>query len=147
MAQAAKPSRHRASIVDPALVARAEAALDRLSVHFSPWMTEEVGLLTAARTRVQDEGFNPDTGAGLNNQAHEVKGLAATFGFPVVTHIAGSLCKLIEDPDTRLRAPLFLVDAHIDAIAAALRADIRDLDHPTSLALIGELQARVSETV
>ena len=147
MGQAAEPSRLRAPFVDPALVARAEAALDRLSTHFTPWMHEEVGLLTAAHVRVQDEGFNRDTGEGLNNQAHEVKGLASTFGFPVVTHIAGSLCKLIEDPDTRLRAPLFLVDAHIAAIAAALRAGIRDLDHPTSRALIGELQARVRETL
>ena len=129
------------------MLARAEAALDRLSVYFGPWMNEELDLLAAARARVRDEGLNTDTGERLNIQAHEVKGLAATFGYPVVTHIAGSLCKLIEDPDTRLRAPMFLVDAHIDAIVAALRADIRDLDHPTSLALIGELQARVRETI
>jgi len=141
------PPRRRAVNVDPAMVARAEAALDRLSVYFGPWMNEEVSLLTAARARVHDEGLNPDTGEHLNIQAHEVKSLAATFGFPIVTHIAGSLCKLIEDPDTRLRAPLFLVDAHIDAIGAALRAGIRELDHPTSVALIHELQARVREAI
>ena len=141
------PPRRRAVNVDPAMVARAEAALDRLSVYFGPWMNEEVSLLTAARARVHDEGLNPDTGEHLNIQAHEVKSLAATFGFPIVTHIAGSLCKLIEDPDTRLRAPLFLVDAHIDAIGAALRAGIRERDHPTSVALILELLARVREAI
>jgi hypothetical protein len=147
LGQVATPAPRRAPNVDPALVARAEAALDRLSVHFGPWMNEEIGLLTTARARVHTEGLNPETGEHLSIQAHEVKGLAATFGFPVVTHIAGSLCKLIEDPDTRLRAPMFLVDAHIDAIAAALRAGIRDINHPTSLALIGELQARVREAI
>jgi hypothetical protein len=147
LGQATVSQRRRAVSVDPALVARAEAALDRLSVHFGPWMNEELGLLYAARARVHTEGLNPDTGEHLSLQVHEVKGLASTFGFPIVTHIAGSLCKLVEDPDTRLGAPMFLVDAHIDAIAAALRGNIRDLDHPISIALINELQARVREVI
>ena len=134
-------SRRRAPNLVPALIARAEAALDRLSVHFSAWMAEEMGLLDSARQSARQQGLNPDTGERLNFHAHEVKGLASTFGFPVVTHIAGSLCKLIEDPDTRLTAPLFLVDAHIDAIAAALRAGIQELDHPTSVALVHEVWA------
>ena len=128
------------------MVARAEAALAQLSVCFGSWMHEEIGLLDAARARVHNEGLNGESGDSLNIQAHEVKGLAATFGYPLVTlvtHIAGSLCKLIEDPATRKGAPMFLVDAHIDAMTAALRDNVRELDHPVSRALIHELQTQV----
>ena len=145
MGQATVSQRRRAVSVDPALVARAEAALDRLSVHFGPWMNEELGLLYAARARVHTEGLNPDTGEHLSLQVHEVKGLASTFGFPIVTHIAGSLCKLVEDPDTRLGAPMFLVDAHIDAVKAAVKGGIQTDSDPVGHALVTELEQRVKE--
>jgi hypothetical protein len=60
-----------------------------------------------------------------------------------VTRIAGSLCKLIDDPAKRTEAPLFLVDAHIDAIKAAVKGGIQTDSHPTGSALVQELEQRV----
>ena len=56
---------------------------------------------------------------------------------------AKKLCRLIDDPATRLSAPLFLLDAHIDGVKAAVKSDIRDVEHPVGKALVEELERRV----
>jgi hypothetical protein len=130
--------------LDPDLVARAEAALDRLSNNFGPWLAEEVRRLAGARANIHASGYNAETAAALNIRIHEIKSLAATYGFPLVTQIAQSLCRLVENEDTRLEAPLYLVDAHIDAIKAAVRSGVRSDDDATGRALLDALdqQAR-----
>jgi hypothetical protein len=64
---------------------------------------------------------------------------------PLITQIADPLCRLIEDEKTRLAAPLFLVDAHIDAIAVAVRDRVRSDDDPIGRALVSALDERVRE--
>jgi hypothetical protein len=129
--------------VTPALLGRAEAALDRLSEHFAGWLAEEVLHLAAVRAAVRIHGFNAETAASLNIRVHELKSLGATLGYPLVTQIAESLCRLIEDEETRLSAPLFLIDAHIDAIAAAIHDGVRTDAHPIGRALVTALHDEV----
>lgn len=133
--------------VDPALVARADAALDRLSHNFDAWLSEEVLYLAAVRAWIRVVGFNAQTAADLNLRTHELKGLAATYGFPLITQIAASLCRLIEDEDTRLSAPIRLIDAHIDAISAAARDGVRSDRDPIGRALIVALDDCVREVL
>ncbi len=75
-------------------------------------------------------------------RAHDLKGLGATYEFPLVTRIAASLCRLIDDPKTRAAAPMGLVDAHIDAIKAVVRDDIKSDDHPMGRAIAVELETK-----
>jgi hypothetical protein len=131
--------------IDPAALAKAEAALKGLSNNFAQWMQDELTKLDAARERIRADGYTAETAEGLYFRAHDLKGLGATYGYPVVTTIAGSLCRLIDDPATRMRAPLFLLDAHIDAVKAAVRGEIRENDHPVAQALVQELDSRVRE--
>ena len=131
--------------IDPAALAKAEAALKGLSDNFGQWMEDELTKLAAARERVRNEGYNAETAENLYFRAHDLKGLGATYGFPLVTRIAGSLCRLIDDPTTRLRAPAVLIDAHIDGINAAVRGKICDVDHPVGKTLVEELERRVRE--
>jgi hypothetical protein len=131
--------------IDPAALAKAEAALKGLADNFGQWMQDELTKLDAARERIRGEGYTTETAENLYFRAHDLKGLGATYGYPVVTGIAGSLCRLIDDPATRMRAPVFLLDAHIDAIKAAVRGNIRENEHPVAQALIKELDDRVRE--
>ena len=133
--------------IDQAAIAKAEAALKSLSGNFAEWLNDEVAKLEAARQRVRNEGLTPDASESLYLRAHDLKGLGATYEYPLVTRIAGSLCKLIDDPDKRASAPMLLVDAHIDAIRAAVRDDIKTDEHPVGRALADELEARVAEAL
>ena len=87
--------------------------------------------------------MTPATVESLYLRAHDLKGLGTTYGFPLITRIAASLCALTEDAEKRTRAPMVLVDAHIDAIRAAVRDDIRDAAHPVGKLLAEELERRV----
>lgn len=131
--------------IDPAAIARAEAALKSLSGNFAAWLNDEVAKLEAARQRVRSEGLTPEASEGLYLRAHDLKGLGATYEYPLVTRIAGSLCKLIDDPAKRAEAPLFLVDAHIDAIKAAVKGAIQTDTNPTGRVLVQELEQRVKD--
>lgn len=133
----------RFGALNPGAVAKAEAALKSLSGQFAQWLQDEIGKLEAARAAIRAEGFNAETGARLYTHAHDLKGLGGTYGFPIVTRLCGSLCKLIEDPAQRPAVPLALVDAHIDAVKAAVRDNITDATHPVGKIICEELESKV----
>lgn len=130
--------------IDAAAVARAEAALKDLSSQFGQWLNDEVTKLEAARSEIRMVGVMPQTMEQLYMRAHDLKGLGATYEYPLVTRIAASLCKLI-DGDVRMKAPLFLIDAHIDAIKAVVRDGIQTDEHPTGRVLAMELERKTQE--
>ena len=130
--------------IDAAAVARAEAALKDLSSQFGQWLNDEVSKLEAARTEIRVVGVMPQTMEQLYMRAHDLKGLGATYQYPIVTRIAASLCKLIDD-NVRMQAPLFLIDAHIDAIRAVVRDQIQTDEHPVGRTLATELEQRTGE--
>jgi hypothetical protein len=135
----------RLGAIDPAAIAKAEAALKSLSGNFAEWLADEVTKLEASRQRVRTEGLTAETAENLYLRAHDLKGLGATYEYPLVTRIAGSLCKLIDDPAKRLAAPMNLVDAHIDGIKAAVKGRIQTDTHAVGSALVSELERRVKE--
>ena len=115
--------------IDP--VARAEKALADLSSEFSSWMDSECERLDAARRNIASGGFTPTNKEAVFHAAHDIKGEAATFGFPLVALAADSLCRLIEHTPDATRIPVQLVDQHVDAVRAIhreySRSDAKDL--------------------
>lgn len=133
----------RLGAIDPAAIAKAEAALKSLSSNFTQWLNDEIAKLEAARQTVRTAGVNAETMENLYLRAHDLKGLGTTYGYQLITRIAGSLCRLIDDKEKRATVPLELVDAHIDAIKAAVRDDIKSDEHPVGRVLVEELERRV----
>jgi HPt (histidine-containing phosphotransfer) domain-containing protein len=106
-------------------VARAEQALAKLSPEFANWMDIECGRLDAARKLVQKQGLDDKTRDPLFHAAHDIKGEAATFGYPQAAAVAESLCRLIEHTPDMTRIPLALIDQHVDAVRAIVREHAR----------------------
>ncbi len=134
----------RFGALNPGAVAKAEAALKSLSGQFAQWLQDELNKLEAARAVIRTVGLNAETGAQLYTHAHDLKGLGTTYEFPIVTRMAGSLCKLIEEPAQRLSAPMALVDAHIDSIRAVVRDNIKDVSHPMGKVLCEALEQQTA---
>jgi hypothetical protein len=135
----------RLGVLDPAAIAKAEAALKSLSGNFDQWLQDEIVKLEASRQQVQAEGMTAESMETLYLRSHDLKGLGTTYGFPLITRIAGSLCRLIDEKEKRSQAPMPLIDAHIGAIKAAVREDMRADDHPIGRVVVQELEARVAE--
>jgi HPt (histidine-containing phosphotransfer) domain-containing protein len=106
-------------------VARAEAALAQLSSEFGGWMLSECERLETARQEVKRLGFTKKTHDELFRAAHDIKGEAATFGYPAVGAVADSLCRLIEHTPDMTRIPLTLIEQHVDAVRAVAREHSR----------------------
>ncbi|WP_029415377.1 hypothetical protein [Brevundimonas bacteroides] len=125
-------------------IAKAEEALKAMSAQFGQWLQDEITKLDAAQAAVRSEGYTPQTAEGVYFRAHDLKGLGTTYQYPLVTRLAGSLCKLLDDPAKRMAAPIMLIDAHIDAIRAVVRDQIQTDDHPTGRVLAETLEAKVA---
>ena len=102
-------------------VARAEQALAGLSGEFNDWMRIECDRLAAAHAAILKSGFSADATSELFHAAHDIKGDAATFGFPTAAAAAESLCRIIEHAPDLERVPGELIAHHINAIQAIVR--------------------------
>ena len=102
-------------------VAQAEQALGNLASEFAGWMDRECTKLDEARQLVNTKGLADEARDALFRCAHDIKGEAATFGFPLVAPPADSLCRLIEHTPDITRIPQELVDQHVDAVRAIYR--------------------------
>ncbi len=131
--------------IDAGAIAKAEQALQAMSSQFGQWLQDELEKLDRARADIRDSGYTAATAEALYFRAHDLKGLGSTYQYPLVTRLAGSLCKMMDDPAKRLAAPMVLLDAHIDAIKAVVRDEIQTDNHPTGKMLAETLEARVTE--
>jgi hypothetical protein len=131
--------------IDASAIAKAEEALKAMSAQFGQWLQDEIVKLDKAQTDIRTQGYNAQTAEALYFRAHDLKGLGTTYQYPLVTRLAGSLCKMMDDPAKRMAAPVVLLDAHIDAIKAVVRDHIQTDDHPTGKVLSEALEARVAQ--
>ena len=131
---------------DMAAMKRAEDAMQGLESQFSDWIAEDVKALTAARAR-----YAKTPGAEARNAllraAHDIKGQAATFSYPLIARVAGSLSKLIGELPSDAPIPLHLVDAHVNAITVIHKSKMQDTNDRTAQALCAELDARVDDVL
>jgi HPt (histidine-containing phosphotransfer) domain-containing protein len=102
-------------------IARAEKALAGLSGEFKNWMTVETDRLAAAHAAILRDGFTNANSEELFRAAHDIKGDAATFGFPSAAAAAESLCRIIEHAPDLDEVPSDLIAHHINAIEAIVR--------------------------
>ncbi|HEX3859292.1 MAG TPA: Hpt domain-containing protein [Pseudolabrys sp.] len=126
-------------------IARAEKALAELSGEFSTWMESECDRLDNARHAVNKSGFTKATKEAMFHAAHDIKGEAATFGFPAVAAAADSLCRLIEHTPDATRIPIKLVDQHVDAVRAIHREYTRSDAVELAATLTGRLREVTDE--
>lgn len=120
---------------DMEAIERAEAALADLSSEFEDWMAKEVDRLTRARDVLVAEGVHAGSRATIYIASHDIKGEAATFGYPLAGRVAESLCHLLDGIADDDRVPADLVVQHADAIRAIVRENAKGIDHPLAVAL------------
>ena len=92
-------------------------------------------------------GSNPQTKSELHRRGHDLKGLAPTYGYQLVTRICNSLCKLTSDEAVGINPPIQILRAHVEAVRAIIAGDIKGAEHPVGVALAAELEGRMLELI
>lgn len=131
---------------DLAAMERAEAAMEQLKSEFSDWIGEDVKIVTAARAAYAASP-NGETRAALLRAAHDIKGQAPTYNYPLIARVAASLSRMIGELPASAAIPLALVDAHVDGIQVIHKMGLKNASDKTALALCAELEARVNEVL
>jgi chemotaxis protein histidine kinase CheA len=128
-------------------LARADKTLEAMSGSFEKWLDADIARLQAARLEAAQAGWSDASLDALWRVAHDLKGMGGTYGYPLVTQLAASLCRLTETEagKSAARANPSLVDAHVDGLRAALRDRIASDAHPVGRALVQTLEAKVRE--
>lgn len=131
------------SLNSNAAVERAEQALASLSHEFDNWLDEELVRLETAWEAGKALDNREDQLNTVYGASHDLKGLATTYGYPLITRYADCLCKLLGTEEGRNIAPAKLIEAHIYACRTAMRNEIKKPDHPVGVALANELETQV----
>ena len=132
--------------VDELSVAAAESAMKDLSGDFQNWMGDEVNRLIAAFEQFRDAPHAERDVGNLFRAAHDIRGQATVFGYPIASEVAGSLAKLLDkiEPDF---LPIQLIGHHVDAVKAIYRNNIRDHANPVAMQIIHNLRRAIDRVV
>ena len=131
---------------DLAAIKRAEDAMQALEGEFGDWLATDVMALTDARARYAATS-NAEARNALLRTAHDIKGQAPTFNYPLIARVAASLSRLIGELPPSTAIPLTLVDAHVNAILVIHKHKMQDTNDKTAQALCAELDARVDDVL
>ncbi len=132
--------------MDMGAMKRAESAMDGLKGQFSDWIASDVKALIEARANYAKK-VDADTRGALLRRAHDIKGQAPTFDFPLIARVAGSLARMIGELPPATALPLSLIDAHVNAIQVIHKQNLKDTNDKIAQALCAELDARVDDVV
>ncbi|HUO90497.1 MAG TPA: Hpt domain-containing protein [Rhizomicrobium sp.] len=128
---------------DIGAIRRGEAAMDALKSEFGGWLASDVTRLLESRDKYAAAPTTEHRG-DLFRAAHDLKGQADTYGYPLIARMAASLTKLLDEIGSK-SVPFGLADAHVAAIRIVFRDKITAAGDPTASALASELEARVKE--
>jgi chemotaxis protein histidine kinase CheA len=103
--------------LDMSVVVKAETALEEISSDFPQWMEKEIDNLRAMRGQIRANGLSDEKAREFFLHLHNLRGQAATLGFPLAGEVAGSLCEVIQNVPAR-NIPKEIIENHVDAILA-----------------------------
>ena len=121
-------------------IGAAEDALEKLSVHFDEWLKDQIDVLRAAHAAGLAAEFSPAAVHEIFRAAHDLRGHAATLGYPLAGDIAGSLCHLFDFMPPGGGNAHELVRLHVEAIRAVVAEKASDKEHPVGKSLAESLR-------
>lgn len=132
-------------VFDPNALARVDKTLEALGGSMEQWLDADLERLHIARQLAERTHWAHPSLEAIAGAAHDLKGIAATYGYPLAGQIAASLCRLIETSDGKAQAQRDpkLACAHLDALRAVVRDGVRTDAHPVGRALLGALETQV----
>ncbi|MEQ1890868.1 MAG: hypothetical protein ABL951_17090 [Alphaproteobacteria bacterium] len=109
-------------------IEQVQAKLEGLANGMGDWLRSDLDRLDAARDAFLGDRQSQDLIRNLHRASHDLKGLGHTYGFPIVSVIADTQCKSINVLVDKGDLPADLINAHVDALLAAVRLNIRKTD-------------------
>ncbi len=104
-------------------VADADRAIERLSKDYGKHLAEDMAALEKYMGAVKESA----TAANLKTLfrlVHNMRGQAATFGFPLITEVGRSLCLYLLETEHEREVNVDLIEQHVNALRVIYREKI-----------------------
>ncbi len=118
------------------LSARAEDAVSSYSDRFDEWLENDLRTLTEAWTRASRGDATENIWREVATAAHDLHGAAGSYGYPSISRLCGSLCRLLDAAGDA--ADPALIELHVNACKAAHAANAKSLDDDAATSQVCE---------
>ncbi|MGB5830843.1 MAG: Hpt domain-containing protein, partial [Thiohalocapsa sp.] len=105
---------------------RAEDAVSGYSDRFDEWLENDLRKLNEAWTDASRGDATENIWHDVSTAAHDLHGAAGSYGYPSISRLCGSLCRLLDAAGDS--ADPALIELHINACKAAHAANAKSLD-------------------
>lgn len=134
-------SRVGTGTVNDEVVDRAQDVIESNEVDFAPMARQELDKLTAIMKEVQGgERDGVEARQDISLPIMNLKANAATFNYPVISSISGTVLSLIEEFETLNKDLIKIVDNMQKAILVALMQDMKGEPGEAGKVLVKEFQ-------
>lgn len=107
-------------------LAEANQKIAGASLGFTDWAGADITEAISALGKLEAGGDGEETTGLIFRVAHDLKGQGSTFGYPLITQIAGLLCDFIRSAASAPSADLVrVIRAHLAALNLVLKQDIK----------------------
>ena len=123
-------------------VAEGERAIERLSDNYRDCLADDMAALNTFMDALRADPCD-GTYKNMFRLVHNMRGQAATFGFPLITEVGRSLCLyLLETEDSR-DLHLDLIELHVNALRVIYREQIEGHGDSLSREVVAALMKAV----
>lgn len=126
------------------MLKRADKALEALSTNYTDWMLNEVKRLSESFEVFDSGPRDVEAYKALFFVAHDVRGQAMQFGYPLAGQIAGGLCELLQSGMTNPVPPIIL-RRYVESISSIVRSGVKDEVNGVALELAKHLAKLVTD--
>ncbi len=128
------------------LIARTDQMIEKAAVDYETWVQEDLRKLKDVVGRLMDGGEPqaPNIAAAFRIAA-DIRDQGGVCGYPLVTVVAGLLCKFIDETDELDERDLALVEAHVDSLHTILAQRIRAGGQALAKHLVSSLESAGSQ--
>jgi hypothetical protein len=140
-----KPEKPEPPSIADEIMAKAEAAIDRLAAEYPPHALRDIAEMDRYAYKMESDHANRISHyREILRIAHDMRGQGALFGFPLMTRSAGSLCRATRLVEAHDHAILDIVRTHIAAMRAILGTGQAGIEDRFALAIVTGLEMLVS---
>ncbi len=132
--------------LDTELLERAEKAVHKMEASYNEWVKDDLDEIEATlKELAAADGKDMDIVKKLYRVVFDTKGQGGSFGYPLLTQVAGSLADFLNDRDELNRFGLEVTAAHVSAMRAVIKEGVRDDGGETGIELVESLHALVAK--
>jgi len=120
--------------------------VQKLEVSYSEWVKDDIEEIEKTMNAlVASGGQDPDAIKTLYRVVFDTKGQGGSFGYPLLTRVAGSLAEFLMERNELDGFGLEVAGAHVSAMRAVIRENVRDDGGKTGVELVQSLEALVAK--